>query len=130
MFGVYVRSYSLVVALGMINSRFLSLQMSDDPDEVCTRDPPRAAPRIACFAGEETSTYFIYVESKVLCTTTTFTKSLMLWFITHYVFNLQYCKQVRDVALFFQEFVFGLPERAKGKSATYLTVSSDISKYV
>lgn len=104
--------------------------MAEDPEEVCTRDPPRPAPRIACFAGEEGSTYFLFVESKVLCTTSSFPKALMLWFIAHYVFNLVYCKQVREVALFFQEFVFGLPEKSKGRGATYLTVTSDINKYI
>ena len=51
----------------------------------------------------------------------------MYWFVCHYVFNLQYCKQAKEVATFFQEYVFGLP---KNKSATYLSVCSDISKYI
>ena len=42
-----------------------------------------------------------------------------------------YCREIEDLALFFQEFVFGLPEKSKScKGATYLTVISDISKYV
>ena len=104
--------------------------MAEDPEEVCTRDPPRTAPRIACFAAEEGNTYFIFVESKVLCTTNVFPKALVLWFIAHYVFNLMYCKQVREIALFFQEFVFGLPEKSKARGATYLTVTSDINKFI
>ena len=104
--------------------------MAEDPEEVCTRDPPRTAPRIACFTAEEGSTYFIFVESKVLCTTNFFSKALVLWFIAHYVFNLMYCKQVREIALFFQESVFGLPEKSKARGAAYLTVTSDIHKYI
>ena len=104
--------------------------MTDDPDTVCTQDPPRTAPRIACFAGDETTSYYLLVERKVLCAVTNFTRALMLWFSLHYVFNLRYCKQAREAALFFQEFVFGLPEKSKSKSATYLTVASDINKYV
>ena len=42
---------------------------------------------------------------------------------------LENCKGIKNVALFFQEFVFGLPERSN-KGATYLTVTSDISKFV
>ena len=41
--------------------------------------------------------------------------------------NLEYCKGIKN--LFLQEFVFGLPERSN-KGATYLTVTSDISKFV
>lgn len=48
----------------------------------------------------------------------------------HYIFNLQYCKQAKEVAMFFQEYVFGLTKKSKNKSATYLSVCSDICKYV
>lgn len=114
----------------LMNTTFLVyFQMAKNPDVVCSRDPPRTAPRFCRFAGDETDTYFLFVESMVLCTTTSFTKALILWFITHYVFNLQYCKQVKEVALFFQESVFGLSEK-KGKSSTYLTITSDINKYL
>ena len=36
-------------------------------------------------------------------------------FFTVYVFNLQYCKQTKDIALFIQEFVFGLSKHQKEK---------------
>ena len=105
--------------------------MTDDPDDECTRMPLRAAPRIAGFPqGDETISYFLFIESKVMFSVRSFPKALMLWFSFHYIFNLQYCKQAKDVAMFFQEFVFGLPEKSKNKSATYLTVTSDINKYV
>ena len=53
-----------------------------------------------------------------------------MWFIMHYVFNLQYAKPVKEVGLFLQEFVFTLPESgSKNKTSRYLTVCSDISKY-
>ena len=53
----------------------------------------------------------------------------MLWFIGHYVFNLEYCPHVKEIALFFQEFLFKLPATStmkRQKSATYLTVTTDI----
>jgi len=52
----------------------------------------------------------------------------MLWFATHYVFNLEYSKQAKELALFFQEFIFGLPDNSK-KTSTYLTVSGDILQF-
>ena len=60
---------------------------------------------------------------------TSFTKALMLWFGSHYVFNLEYCKTVKNIALFFQESVFCLPDKST-KGATYLTVTSDITKFI
>jgi len=51
----------------------------------------------------------------------------MLWFATHYVFNLEYSKQAKELALFFQEFIFGLPDNSK--TSTYLTVSGDILQF-
>ena len=103
--------------------------MTDDPDEVAMKEPARPAPRLAGFVNEDSATtYFIFVERKVLCTVQKFSKALMLWFIAHYVFNLEYPRVCKEVGLFFQEFVFCLPKKAK-KSATYLTVTSDIQKY-
>ena len=52
--------------------------MIDDPVEVANREPKRAAPRIACFPGEENSQYFIFIESETLCVTHSFSQALML----------------------------------------------------
>ena len=103
--------------------------MTDDPNEVAKRAPPRNPPRFAGFMNARgESSYIIFGEQKVLCHVSSFSKALVLWFSIHYIFNLEYCKQTKDVALFFQEYVFGLPDRSK-KSATYLTVCSDIQSY-
>lgn len=105
--------------------------MTDDPEEVGTRPPLRNAPRICCFDGEEPQ-YFLYVEKKPLFSVTTMSRAIVHWFILHYVFNLEYCSQVKYVALFFQEFIFGLPATSfmkHQKSATYLTVTTDIQKF-
>lgn len=76
--------------------------MTDDLDEVVSRDPMRTAPRIAAFAGEERSQYFLIIEREVLCELTTFSQAIMVWFVSHYVFNLEYCPKTKEVALFFQ----------------------------
>ena len=105
--------------------------MADDPQEVCSSSPLRTAPRVAAFVGDDIVTYFLFIEEKIIFKITcSFTKILMLWFVSHYIFNLEYCKHARDVALFVQEFVFGLPEMSKNKGATYLTVATDINKFV
>ena len=97
--------------------------------DIAKKEPKWAAPRIACFPGEESSQYFIFIESEVFCVTHSFSQALMLWFTSHYILNLEYCTKVREVALFFQEFVFKLPATSvtkRLKSATYLSVSTDI----
>lgn len=104
-------------------------QMTDDPQDICDQGSV-SEPRIAAFIGDESTTYFLFIESKIVFSViTTFTKALMLWFASHYVFNLEYCKSIKSIALFFQEFVFSLPEKST-KGATYLTVTSDITKYI
>jgi len=103
--------------------------MTDDPKVISTSEPQRSAPRFACFPGEHHSQYFLYVESEVLCITNSFSQALMLWFVIHYVLNLEYCPKTKEVALFMQEFVFKLPATSglkRQKTATYLTVSTDI----
>lgn len=62
----------------------------------------------ACFPGEQCQ-YLIYVEREVLCIVDSFTQALMLWFIAHYVFNLEYCSEVKEVVLCVQELLFKLP---------------------
>lgn len=59
---------------------------------------------------------------------------LKLWccFFSHYVLNLEYAKQIKEVAIFFQEFVCKLPATAmdnRQKNATYLSVTTNIQKY-
>ena len=108
------------------------MQQTDNPADVATRLPVRAAPRFACFPGEEPQ-YFIFIESEVLCICRSFNHALMLWFVSHYVLNLEYSVKVREVALFVQEFVFGLPATSglkRQKTSTYLAVSTDIQSFM
>ena len=73
----------------------------------------------------------ILVDKIVLTQCNGFAKALMLCFFSHYVLNLEYGKQIKEVALFFQEFVCNLPATSdkKLKNATYLSVTTDIQKY-
>ena len=104
--------------------------MEEDP-QVIAREGKTSAPVIASFHNVDgVNDYYIFVERKVLFGgITTFCKSLALWFSLHYVFNLEYDKIISEVALFFQEFVFGLPASRIKKSSTYLSVTSDVQNF-
>ena len=105
--------------------------MTDDPKTVAC-DQKQTAPRFVSFdGGEASSQYFLFVESIIITELPTFSEALILWFIAHYVLNLEYEKKIKEVALFFQEFIFDLPATAadKKKSATYLSVTTDIVKF-
>ena len=111
---------------------YLYLQMMDDPQEVAEREPSRVAPRFASFEGQDTTQFFVFVDKLVLTQCTTFAKALLVWFFSHYVLNLEYARPVKEVALFFQEFVCKLPAITtdkRQKNATYLSVTTDIQKY-
>ena len=108
------------------------MQMTNTPEQVATRRPPRSAPRFAGFKGDDSSTYVIYVDSRVVTDIPFFSRAFMLCFVFFYVLNLEYCKQAKEVCLFIQEFVFSLPVPSVGtrqKSATYLSVTTDIQKF-
>lgn len=108
----------------------VTLQIADDPSIVACKGKT-SAPIIASFQDVDgTNEYYIIVEKRVLFGgLTSFCKSLALWFSLHYIFNLEYEKVVNEVALFIQEFVFGLPASKVKKSSTYLTVSSDVQTF-
>ena len=101
-------------------------QVTDKPEDLLQLRARMTAPRFAMFGQ---SSLFIFVEGIILCEVSTFSKALCIWFASHYIFNLEYSKPLKEVCLFFQEFVFKLPQKTK-KTATYLTTSSDICKYI
>ena len=75
------------------------------------------------------SSYFIFVEQRAFCSVNSFSKALFTWFSLFYAFNLEYNKNTKDIIrLFFQEFVFGLPDSGK-KSSTFLSVTTDIQGF-
>lgn len=115
----------------IFNFNFLILlQMSTDPESVGNEISSRNTPFIAEFNGDDCETvYFLYVEQFPLCSTCSFTKALYLWFSFYYIFNLEYAKILKDLCLFFQEFIFGLPDNCIKKTSTYLSVSTDIQAY-
>lgn len=102
--------------------------MSTTPEQAAAEPPAWNTPRIAEFEVEDgTPNYFVLVEQSVLCQESYFCNAVFYWFSAHYVFNLEYNKHVKELALFFHEFVLGLPSNCK-KMATYLVVTTDIPK--
>ena len=80
-------------------------------------------PHTASFENKDSADYFVFVDDLVLTQTNDFAKGLNLWFISHYIFNLHYEKQVQEVALFFQEFIWNLQLLLKKKNRKMLHTS-------
>jgi len=107
--------------------------MSADPESVAKEVSGRNNPWIGEFVAEDGDPiYFLFIEQQVLFSVNSFSRGLFCWFSSYYVFNLEYEKNSKELTLFFQEFVFGLPENSLQfkKSSTYLTVTTDIQKIV
>ena len=103
--------------------------MNEDIDHIGSRLPKRPGPRFASFTTEGGLTeYVIYINRKPLCKVAVFARALILWFVAHYVFHLEYTKETKDVAFFFQEFVLGSLTKAK-KTTTYLSVTTGIQTF-
>ncbi len=104
--------------------------MSDDPEVAATAVKGLNSPWIGQFSADDGGeTFFVFVEQSVFCPTPTLSKAIFVWFSLFYVFNLAYEKPVRDICLFFQEFVFGLPDNTAKKNSTYLSVTTDIQSF-
>ena len=90
---------------------------------MCIELPKRTAPRIAAFGSQ----YFIIVEQFVVCEVSSFSRALFVMFSCYYVFNLEYPKSVKNVMLFFQDYIFGRPD-SESRPANYLAIASDIKR--
>ena len=95
--------------------------------DVCKEAPLRNSPRIAAFIGEESQQYFILLEQRVLCQLPSFQLAVFIVFSTYYCFHLEYPKAVRNVMLFFQDYILSFPDGLR-RPATYLAMASDINK--
>ena len=78
--------------------------------------------------GVGESSYFLFVEGQILIKLNLFAKALGIWLFPHYIFNLEYFKDIKDCALFLQEFVFSLPSGQR-KTSSYLSVTTSIKSY-
>ena len=58
-------------------------------------------PLIACFqTGPSQPSYFIFIEHEIVTQRlTSFSSALFVWFATFFIYNLEYTKEVADVAI-------------------------------
>jgi len=96
--------------------------MVENPEAAARSDPQRSALWFAAFkcpdGGE--AQYFIFIEQKILCAVQSFSKALMLWFTSHYVFNLEYGRPVKEVAIFLKNLCSTCQTAAKSPQLTKL----------
>lgn len=88
------------------------------------------SPTIIAIRSPEDCKYCLVIEKEVVITEIlSFSRALSLFLAIHYIFNLHYEKLVREVVLFLQEFLFGLPAPNAKKSSTYLSVTSNLQSF-
>ena len=105
------------------------MQITSTIEEAASKQPARTSPRIIVFISEDMpATYHIIIEKKEVCEPIyTSTKAILIWAVCHYAFHLQYNKFAESTAMFLFECVLQMAQKGK-KSATYLSVCTDISK--
>ena len=80
--------------------------MAEDPEISAAEVPRKNSPRIGRLIGIDCQPmYFIFIEQKVYVQVSSF--ALLVWFSSHYVFNLEYHKYYKD-AMFMQVYSLSL----------------------
>ena len=106
--------------------------MAEDPVISAGEIPKRNSPRIGRFVGIDCQPiiiYYIFIEQQVYVQVSSFAMALLVWFSSHYIFNLEYHKYCKDAAMFIQEFIFDLYENdTKQKKQNYLTAVTELQK--
>ena len=69
--------------------------------------------------------YFIAIEQKLMCECNSLTSALFNLVAVHYVFNIEYCRQVKDFFLFLEEMILNIDGSTKLGPA-YLQISAAI----
>ena len=103
------------------------LQVTETPERVCKETPTRNALKIAVFIGEEPQQYFLLIEQNILCQVPSFQLAVFIMFSAYYAFHLEYAGLVKNVLLFFQDYVPSFTD-GQCRTATYLATLSHIKK--
>ena len=74
--------------------------------------------------------YFIAVEQKLLMECRSFVKALFSMLAVHYVFDMSYNPNVKDVLFFLQDKIAGVTDPGYKKSAIYNNISAAIECYL
>lgn len=96
--------------------------MSREPETVVGDIPARNTPWIGEFMADDgDSIYFIYIEQTILCSVSSFTRTLFLWFSLYYMFNLEYAKNSKRSKFIFSgvHFLVSPTTHVRGHPRTY-----------
>ena len=74
--------------------------------------------------------FYIMTEGEMLCDCSSFSQAMFLQLAVHYVFNLQYDPTVYEPLLFLQEFVANVDDKFAKHSASFVSISSAISRNI
>ena len=95
---------------------------------VCQTTPVCNQPWIAALIGDSAATkYLVICEQKEIAIVSSLESALYMAFSLYYCFNLQYPEKAKWMYFFLQDYILEQPDRSV-KSATYLSVTSDIKR--
>ena len=94
---------------------------------VCQTRPPRNQPWTAALLDDSTTKYMVVCEQKEFTIVSSLKTALYVVFSLYYCLNLEYPEKAKWLYFFFQDFILEQPDRS-AKSATYLSVTSDIKR--
>ena len=96
---------------------------------VCQKNPSRSQPWIAALLDDYTTKYMVVCEQKEFTIVSSLEAALYVALSLYYCFNLEYPEKAKWLYFFFQDVILEQPDRS-AKTATYLSVTSDIKRMV
>ena len=82
------------------------------------------------FVGDVNTQYFLAIEQELLIECKCMSNAIFTMLAVHFVFNIEYNHQVKDVLYFLQDKVLGFPDPGFKKSSVYMSISSAIDLYL
>ena len=73
--------------------------------------------------------YFVAIEQEFVMKCRDMESAIFTMLATHFVFNLEYNHQVKNVLYFLQEKVLSFPDPNFKKTSIYISISSGIDLY-
>ena len=81
-------------------------------------------------SGDIPPSHFIAVEQDLLLECRNMRSSVFMMLAAYYIFNIEYCSEVKDVLYYIQDRVLGVPDPSKKQSSVYRNVSAAIDLYL
>ena len=82
-------------------------------------------PRIVNLSNQ----YYIIAEHDVVTEVANMSDAIFYWFAVHYIFNIQYSKNLSSVGYFLQDNIFDLTDGG-ARTSKYNSVIGDIRQYL